>query len=129
MKPLCTCVVLFCILYCPGASAQWVQTNGPYGGYIKCFAVSGMNLYAGASPGGVFLSTNNGRSWTAAGLTNTYVVALAASGTNRFAATLLGGPFLSTNNGTSWTPVKIGLTNTSVSSLATSGPNLLAGTF
>ena len=64
--------------------------------------------------GGVFLSTNNGTSWTAVntGLTNTYVYALAVSGTNLFAGTYGGGVFLSTNNGTSWTAVNTGLTNT-----------------
>ncbi len=51
------------------AHAQWVQTNGPYGGMINSFAVSGTNLFAGTGGGGVFLSTNNGTSWTATGLT------------------------------------------------------------
>jgi len=46
------------------AHAQWVQTNGPYGGMINSFAVTGANLFAGTYGGGVFLSTNNGTSWT-----------------------------------------------------------------
>jgi hypothetical protein len=56
--------------------------------YVRALAVSGTNLFAGTF-GGVFLSTNNGTSWTAAstGLTNTYVSALAVSGTNLFAGT------------------------------------------
>ena len=72
--------------------AQWVQTNGPYGGDVWCFAVSGTNLIAGTN-GGVFLSTNNGTSWTQVnnGLTNTGVLSLAVSGTNLFAGTLVGG--------------------------------------
>ncbi len=72
--------------------AQWVQTNGPYGGRINCFAVSGTNLFAGTD-GGVFLSTNNGTSWTAVntGLTNTEILSLAVSGTNLFAGTYGGG--------------------------------------
>jgi hypothetical protein len=50
-------------------------------------AVSGKNLFAGSS-GGVFRSTNNGTSWTAAstGFANTTVHALAVSGTNLFTA-------------------------------------------
>ena len=51
-------------------SSQWVQTNGPGGGSVGCFAVSGSNIFAGSfatSPilvgGGVFLSSNNGFSW------------------------------------------------------------------
>ena len=110
--------------------AQWVQTNGPEGGAIIALAVSGANLFAGADSGGVFLSTNNGTSWTAAstGLTDTGVVALAVSGTNLFAGTYTGGVFLSTNNGTSWTAVNSGLTSTNVRCLAVSGSNLFAGT-
>ncbi|MCK7528687.1 MAG: hypothetical protein MZV64_69585 [Ignavibacteriales bacterium] len=42
---------------------------------VSALAVSGTNLFAGTMAGGVFLSTNNGTSWTAVntGLTNTYV--------------------------------------------------------
>ena len=77
-------IVIICLALALAASvsnAQWIQTNGPYGGTIHCFAVSGTNLFAGTDGGGVFLSTNNGTSWTAVntGLTNTYVYALAVS--------------------------------------------------
>ena len=112
-------------------NAQWVQTNGPYGGFIEDIAISGNNIFAGTSgSGGVYLSTNNGTSWAAVnnGLTNTSVQSLAVSGTNIFAGTQ-GGVFLSTNNGTSWTAVNHGLTNTSVLSLAVSGTNIFAGTW
>jgi hypothetical protein len=120
---------LLSLMHAGVAHAQWVQTNGPYGGMIISFAVSGTNLFAGTDSGGVFLSTNNGTSWTVVnnGLTNTDVYALAVSGTNLFAGTG-GGVFLSTNNGTSWTEVNNGLTNTHVYTLAVSGTNLFAGT-
>ena len=54
--------------------AQWQQTNGPYGGYITCLAVSGSNIFAGTFDCGVFMSSNNGNNWTyvSTGLTNTY---------------------------------------------------------
>jgi hypothetical protein len=76
----------------------------------------------------VFLSTNNGTSWTAVntGLTSTNVHALAVSGTNLFAGTRGGGVFLSSNNGISWTAVNAGLTSTFVRALAESGTNLFA---
>jgi hypothetical protein len=56
-------------------SAQWVSANGPNGGNIRCLAVSGGNIFAGTD-GGVYLSTNNGTSWTAvnSGLTNALVI-------------------------------------------------------
>jgi ligand-binding sensor domain-containing protein len=92
------------------------------------------NLFAGTGDG-VFLSTDNGTSWTAVndGLTYTDVRALAVTGTNLFAGTR-GGAFLSTNNGTSWTAVNNGLTHSNylldlyVIAFAVSGTNLFAGT-
>ncbi len=43
--------------------SQWVQTNGPLGGFVYCITVSGSNLFAGTNCG-VFRSTNNGTDWT-----------------------------------------------------------------
>jgi hypothetical protein len=141
--------------------AQWVQTNEPYGGSVPALAVSpngtgGTNLFAGTI-GGVFLSTDNGTSWTAVnnGLpkypydTSLYdlVYALVVSpnetgGTNLFAGTEYGGVFLSTNNGTSWTAANNGLPKNpdvtsfyvsvfafAVSPNGTGGTNLFAGTY
>ena len=109
--------------------AQWIQTNGPYGGYVLTFAVSGTNLFAGTN-GCVFISTNSGTSWTVAssGLTNTDVRALAVSGTNLFAGTWGGGVFLSTNSGTSWTAANSGLTFLGISAFAVSDTTLFVGT-
>ena len=58
------------------------------------------NIFAGTYGGGVFLSTDNGASWTAVnnGLTNPDINTLAINGTNIFAGTN-EGVFLSTNNG------------------------------
>src|SRR5450755_5115670 len=81
-------------------SAQWVRTNGPYGGPVSCFAVSGTNLFAGTDRG-VFLTTNNGTTWKAVNAelpANTSVGALAAIGTNVFAAIDGHGVYRSTNN-------------------------------
>jgi len=83
-------LALVIALLCPFASAQWVQTNGPYGGDLRALAVSGTNLFAGTWGSGVFLSTNNGTSWTAVntGLGSggeLTVSARAVSGMNLFA--------------------------------------------
>ncbi|HEY5691896.1 MAG TPA: Ser-Thr-rich GPI-anchored membrane family protein [Cyclobacteriaceae bacterium] len=44
--------------------AQWIEkNNGLYGGFISALLADGTNLFAGTL-GGVFLSTNNGTSWT-----------------------------------------------------------------
>jgi len=126
IKSILTLLFLFAISG-RETQSQWVQTNGPYGGTVTCFAVSGTNIFAGIRYGGVFLSTNNGTSWTQVnnGLSNDYIVyALAVSGTNIFAGTN-GGVFLSTNNGRSWTEVNNGLTNHYVRSLAVSGTEVV----
>ncbi|MBK7571731.1 MAG: hypothetical protein IPI10_08945 [Bacteroidetes bacterium] len=87
-------------------NAQWVQTNGPYGGDVRCFAISGSNIFAGTIGGGVFLSTNNGNNWSPVnnGLTNPNVYSLAISGSNVLAGTLFG-LFISYDNGNSWTEI------------------------
>jgi ligand-binding sensor domain-containing protein len=118
--------------------ASWTAVNtGLTNTFINVSAltVSGTNLFAGTYGGGVFLSTDNGTSWTITGFfMNTYVYALAvspngASGTNLFAGTDAYGVFLSTNIGTSWNAASTGLTETTVRSLAVSGTNLFAGTY
>jgi hypothetical protein len=128
MRTHTICLAFILILLCPYASSQWVQTNGPYGGDVTCFAASGANLFAGTFQGGVFLSTNSGTSWAAVntGMTNTNVWTFAVSGGNLFAGTS-GGVFLSTNSGTSWT--QTGLMSNIVNALAVSGGNLFAGTW
>ena len=130
MRTQSICLALATVLLCPFASAQWVQTNGPNGGSVYCFAVSGTNLFAGTQGGGAFLSTNNGTSWTATGLTNTHVFGLAVSGANLFAGTYeLGGAVRSTDNGASWNPAVEGLTKvTWVRVFAITGVKLFAGT-
>ena len=110
------------------SDAQWVHTNGPYGGPASCFAANGANLFAGILGGGVFRSTNGGTIWTAvnSGLMNTNVFSLAVSCTRLLAGTD-NGVFLSTNDGTSWT--QAGLPSTLVLDLAVSGTNVFAGTW
>lgn len=121
-------VMLTLFLSVQSSPAQWVQTNGPDGGEIHALAVSGSNLFAGTSSG-IFLSTDNGSSWTAinTGLTNVSTQAFVFSGSNLFAGTF-GGVFLSTNNGANWTAVNSGLTYYHVLALAFNGGNLFAGT-
>jgi hypothetical protein len=96
---------------------------------VNALVANDMDLFAGTSSGGVFLSTNSGASWTAVnlGLRDPFVNALAYSGRNLFAATRDSGVYLSTNNGTSWTAINTGLTSLSVWSLAVSGTNIFAG--
>ncbi|GJQ31235.1 MAG: hypothetical protein HBSAPP04_00740 [Ignavibacteriaceae bacterium] len=128
-------IIMYMLLSSSFILAQWVQTNGP-DHMVNCLAVKGPNLFAGTvSSGnfgpGIYLSTDNGTSWTGVnnGITGRglFVNALAVDGTNLFAGTG-GGVYLSTDNGTSWTAVNNGIPNGfSVISLAVSGTNLFAG--
>ena len=113
--------------------AQWVSVNnGLYGGNVTSMTVSGTNLFA-ATGSGVFLSTDNGTSWTAVnnGLTapsQFYIQCLASSGTNVLVGTPYG-VFLSSDNGTSWNAVNSGLTGTNVTALTVIGTNIFAGVY
>jgi hypothetical protein len=47
MKRLLSFFAAVVLLGAQSLQAQWIQTNGPYGGFIISFAVSGSNLFAG----------------------------------------------------------------------------------
>lgn len=110
--------------------AQWVQTNGPYGGNIWALAINGENIFAGTYEDGIFLSTDEGSNWTEVnnGLDGKEVRSLAISGETIFAGTR-SGLFISTNNGANWTNVIMGSTNPDIRSFAISGNNIFAGTW
>ena len=119
----------FCALVCSPQSshAQWIAMNGPPGGSVGALAVSGSNLLAGTSGGSVYLSPDDGTTWTQLKGPGASVTSLAVRGSNLFAGTWLGGVFVSTNGGATWTTANSGL-DPYVYSLATSGTRLLAGT-
>jgi Secretion system C-terminal sorting domain len=103
--------------------------NGMGNKNVYSLAYSGNNLFAGTYGFGVYLSTNNGGSWTQTSLNNQNVYSLAANGNNVFAGTadsVGGGVYRTTNNGANWTLV---LNNLGVPSLAANGNNIFAGTF
>ncbi|MEI8204651.1 MAG: T9SS type A sorting domain-containing protein [Bacteroidota bacterium] len=116
-------------------NAQWTAVNMglPISGTseYEWFASIGSNLFVGTGTG-VYVTSDNGASWTAAsnGLTNTDIEALASIGPNLFAATG-NGIFKSVDNGANWIAMCTGLNTangTSVYSLFASGTNLFSGT-
>ncbi|HPS65054.1 MAG TPA: T9SS type A sorting domain-containing protein, partial [Ignavibacteria bacterium] len=78
---------------------------------------------------GVFLSQNNGTSWSAVnnGLTNPDISSLELSGSKIYAGTG-DGVYLSQNNGQSWSALNNGMTNQNVKSIVFSGSRIFAGT-
>src|ERR1700733_6487216 len=99
-------ILLLIVGIVPDAVAQWVQTNGPYGGDVLCFAVDGSKLFAGTSENGIFVSTDDGTTWTSANESLNYrgatVQALSVSGSNILAGTYYGGLYLSSDGGLNW---------------------------
>ncbi len=93
---------------------------------VYSLVVCDSTLFAGTYEG-VFLTTNNGRSWTNSGLENTYVHTLAISGSTVFAGTD-SGVFLSTNTGKNWIAVSSNLTYKRILSFAINNGDLFAGT-
>ncbi|MGH7495021.1 MAG: FlgD immunoglobulin-like domain containing protein [bacterium] len=54
MKRLLSFFAVVALLGAQNLQAQWIQTDGPSGGKINCFAVKGSNLFAGTDGGGVW---------------------------------------------------------------------------
>lgn len=107
--------------------AQWVKTNGPFGGSIKCILADNSHLLIGTN-NGVYSSADNGKSWAVAGKNNLQMTvrSIAVAGDDYFAATDFS-VFRMTASG--WQAVNNGLPpRTWVRSLAVSGNSLFAGT-
>lgn len=105
--------------------AQWVQTNGPYGGETTALFAKGDTIIAGIK-GGFQLSTDNGEHWSQSDTVHAYIYSLASDGTNVFAATGLGVS-RSTNLGMSWSPASNGLSS-GVTDFAFLGTKIFAAT-
>ncbi|HTY11934.1 MAG TPA: T9SS type A sorting domain-containing protein [Bacteroidota bacterium] len=90
-------------------------------------------IFTGTSGGGVFMSSNDGVSWSkvSSGLTTNYINCLAIKHDSCiFAGTDGSGVFYSKNNGGSWTKYDSNLTQTKILSLACDNAgNLYAGTY
>ena len=115
MKRLYTLLIL---IFCHHTiSAQWQQTNGPGGGVISSFASVGNNLFVATTFGvigsygaGVFLSTDNGATWTpkSVGLASTGIFTLVSDGSNLYVGTD-GGLYVSFDRGINYMMWNAGL--------------------
>ncbi len=119
-----------------GASWTAIESGLPdpslYSSRIYALAINGQNIYAGTFGSGIFLSTNNGTSWSALpdiGLTTPYINTLLINNGNIYAGTEGGGVFLSTDNGTHWSVHNpLTLINSLINNLDTIGEKLFACT-
>lgn len=129
-------------------NAQWVQVNnGLTDMDVNTLAVSGSNLFAGTGSlssnssgnNGVFLSTDDGDTWTEknTGLVsinppyNGGIYCFAFSGSDIYIGTDIentGSVFKSTDNGSTWTGAYTGIpTGENIYALAIDGSNIYAG--
>jgi hypothetical protein len=88
--------------------AQWVSTNGPFGGEARALVISGNNFFA-CVDGDVYMSSNNGNNWKATSLVNKGVNELVSINGLILAGSGGGGIFLSSDNGNNWVPANNGL--------------------
>lgn len=98
---------------------SWQEITPP--SFIRTFAFGSPNKIFGGTYDGVYLSTDNGASWTArnAGIGNIPLNALLLDADGHFYAGSAGaGIFYSSDEGVSWTPRNSGLGSLDVSSLA-----------
>jgi photosystem II stability/assembly factor-like uncharacterized protein len=88
--------------------AQWVQTNGPFGGDVREMVINGNNYFA-CVDGDVYISSNNGNNWKATSLVNNGVNDLVSINGLILAGSGGGGIFLSSDDGNNWAPANNGL--------------------
>lgn len=130
MKKFICLFTVSLVLIAQSSNAQWIRSAEPNATFFSFAATpkvgGGTNLFAGSN-NGVFSSTDNGTSWSAAnnGAPNSRVDAFAVIGTNLFAT--YGSVFLSNNNGSSWFQTAIG--DLGAQALAVIDTNIYAGTF
>ncbi|MBK6818311.1 MAG: hypothetical protein IPG85_01375 [Bacteroidetes bacterium] len=70
-------------------NAQWIQTNGPYGGQTTAIASNATDLFATFSYGKISHSIDNGITWTdvSNGLSSDPIQCITINGANIYAGT------------------------------------------
>lgn len=113
---------------------NWEQTAGPSATGVSTLLRTGSFVYAGTASAGVYRSSDNGTTWTAAssGLGPGVVLALAGENSSIYASIQPddlgnGGVFRSSDNGATWIPSTSGLGNVYILSLLATGGNVYAG--
>ncbi len=127
--------IVFCILISfvlrSSAQAQWTKVFGPAGGDVEAIASDAGHVYAGTDSG-VYVSNNNGDTWTQelTDLTDSEIFSLAVTPNGTIlAGTEGGGISRSTDFGTSWSGANTGIpSGSNILSVASDGHgNIFAG--
>ncbi len=108
--------------------ATWKAVNvGSNNNIVFIFAKIGSHIFADTYEG-IFISNNNGLSWSSRGTNlSQYVYSVATNGKDIYVSTY-DGIFSSSDDGVNWTKIEKKPSFYPSNALAISGPNLLAGT-
>lgn len=127
MKRLTLVLFLIATVLIQFSFAQWSNVSSGLGDkQIYSFTNNSTNLFAGTFNYGLYTSTDNGISWTQAGigLNNRIVFSLTMFGNYLYAGTDIG-VWRTSNNGAYWS--LIGLNNNTIYSLASNQTRVFAG--
>ncbi len=114
MKQIIFFISVLLIFMYSDSYSQWINCNGPYGGSIFALEDNSELVIVGTY-NGVFVSTNNGTTWTQRnfGIPQVPITTLLVKGNTIFAGTEVlsgvGGIYKSTDNAISWEPANNGL--------------------
>ncbi len=119
------CIFLFNV----SIYGQWVQTTGAEGNTVTSIVSKGNLLFSSTHGGGVFVSSDDGLTWTESdnGLSIKTVTALTANDSMLFAGNFYGGIFRSSDNGYSWSKLTTPIFS-EIRSLLAVGTTIFAGT-
>ena len=97
------------------ANAQWVKTTYTPHGSVESMAVCGNTVIVGSQNSGIYLSVDNGKTWSQAnrGLpsNNLDVTVLACDDSTLYAGVKYGGFFISSDTGNNWSASNNGIPN------------------
>lgn len=118
------------IFHCLNDDTSWTSVNDTIA--AKSFASLDGNLFAGTGFEGIFVSTDNGTTWTEAnnGLPENEDVYSFTINENKIYAGLIHGFYVSTDNGLNWISLSTGLPNhPNVELININGKDILASTW
>ncbi|MCX6270420.1 MAG: hypothetical protein NTU44_04215 [Bacteroidetes bacterium] len=122
-------ITQFLVLTSTPSFGQWQQTGTPSStNNADAFATLGSSVYAGTWGSGIYVTSNEGTTWTQnnAGLTNLNVTSLVVEGADIYAGTYQGGIYKSTDAGASWAPS--GLSSLWINCFEVIGTEIYCGT-
>lgn len=116
------------------SGATWNALNTSFQGFeegANLLTTIDSELFAGTEFGGLYFSTNAGKSWGQASsvISNLSVLAIAAFGTAIFAGTQSTGMFISSDGGSNWSADDSGIVISDINSFAVLGSDIFTNCF